>query len=162
MTKLTADMWNEILVYNETKEVEIFEKGVCIDDYMLCANQLLQNKNPIVNTGLKSLTAKAQNIAKAFAEGKPLTESLFNSKTDAMFIDACIVEGEFYKENFLFQALLKTDISDYEKLNAQDLHTQVGIAKQVCVKQIDGAINDANFARDEYLAYEKSNQGMNK
>ncbi len=162
MKKLTENMWNEVLAYNETKEAEILENGVTLEDYMLCATELVENKNNIVITGLKSLKAKSQNVAKAFAEGHPLTDTMFNSKTDAMFIDACIVEGEFHKENYLYEAVLKTDISEYDRFNVKDVHTQVGLVKEICVKQIDGAINDANFARDEYIAYTKSNEGMKK
>lgn len=54
MKKLTENMWNEVLAYNETKEAEILENGVTLEDYMLCATELVENKNNIVITGLKS------------------------------------------------------------------------------------------------------------
>lgn len=162
MKDLTENMWNEFLIRHEAKEAEMMEDGISVEEYMMCAEELISAKNVIVNTGLKSLSFKSQNVAKAYAEGRPLTETMYKSKTDAMVIDAAVVEGEFYKEQSWFNQVLASDISEADRFTVNDTHNQVLLRKEICVKHIDGALNDAKFAHDEYIAYTKSNEGMDR
>ena len=162
MKDLTENMWNEFLIRNEAKETEMMEDGISVEEYMMCAEELINAKNVIVNTGLKSLGIKSQNIAKAYAEGKPINETMYKSKTDAMVVDAAVVESEFYKELSWYKQVLTSGISEADKFTVEDAHAQVLLRKDICVKHIDGAFNDAKLSHDEYEAYVKSNEGMRK
>ncbi len=160
MSKLTENMWNEVLSYHETKENEIMENGVTLDEYMEVANAIINKNNPIINTGIKSLKIKSQNLAKTLAEGKYISDSVYNSKTDAMFIDACVVEGEFYNENNLYKLARHQLESEFELEQCDDIHNQVLAVKNECVKTINGAITDVQCAREESQASKDTGRNL--
>lgn len=153
MSKLTEDMWNEVLSYHETKEDEIMENGVTLAEYAEFANAIITKNNPIINTGLKSLSIKSQNLARILANDGKMSESLYNSKTDAMFIDACVVEGEFFSENNLYNLARKSLETDSDIEYCEDLHSQVLNIKKECIDKIDAAIKDVKGALEDSQSY---------
>ena len=153
--------WNESsldLPKNET------EKLVGYLDYINYATQVLNGEVIVLDNanGTKTMNElfddtlnEADELARTIVEHRMWDDSYFNSVMDRLTMYSCIVEGEYFTEQYLYVSLTDDErikLSKHERAVVEDTHSKVCAKRTETSKKLDRALDAPQQERAIYLA----------
>ncbi len=150
--KLTNKMWNTV------KGKTIEENNIDVKvEHTLLATSLINETNTSVNTAYADMVEVSNALCSKIANGENWTMPEYNSTMDKVFMDACIIEGEFTEEKRLYELTKEFAKTDIQIETAKDLHSQVVEKQKKYTKAIDGATENPELLKHEYMASRDDN-----